>query len=284
MTANCAPATRLYSPYPLSAGETLTLDAERSHYLTHVLRLQEGAWLALFHPQSGEFGARILTSGKRGTVIRLEACRRPPQPPCLREQEGLWLLPALIKRPRLELVVEKAVELGVDRILPVITRYTDQPRLNPERLQTLAIAAAEQCERLTVPPVEASRSLSAVLGDWPDGRALVACVEGGAAAPLAAVAQCSPPGPAGLLIGPEGGFAPEERALLAARPNVWLAGLGPRILRAETAALAALAVWQAVRGDWQDTATGQEQRPPFRTPPLLQESGAAASDSCTLSR
>lgn len=259
-------AARLYSPLPLVLGEEVVLDAGRSHYLAHVLRLKEGAWLAVFHPESGEFAARIVALGKREGRVRLEACRRPPPEGDSAKQENVWLLPALIKRTRLELVVEKAVELGVDRIAPLITRHTDQPRLNPERLQLLAIEAAEQCERLTVPEIMAAQPLATVLAQWPPERHLVVCAEGGAVTPLAVVARQCPPGPVGLMIGPEGGFSAHEQALLAARPGVQLAGLGPRILRAETAALAALAVWQAVRGDWQDAATGQEHRPPFRKP------------------
>jgi 16S rRNA (uracil1498-N3)-methyltransferase len=172
--------------------------------------------------------------------------RRTAQP-----EGDVWLLFAPIKRARLDWLVEKATELGVSALVPVLTARTQAERLNRERLQALAVAAAEQSERLSVPQTRPAESLADVLAVWSEGRLLVLCDESGAGAPIAtALATCAMPMPAAVLVGPEGGFTETELDALAKLSFVTRVGLGPRVLRAETAALAALAVFQAIAGDW----------------------------------
>jgi 16S rRNA (uracil1498-N3)-methyltransferase len=172
--------------------------------------------------------------------------RRPPEPDI-----DLWLLFAPIKRARLDWLVEKATELGAAALVPVWTARTQPERLNPERLRGVAIAAAEQSERLSIPEIRIGQSLASLIGDWPEGRRLILCDETGGGRPLAeALAGIPPQAPAAMLVGPEGGFAETELDALGKLPIVTRVGLGPRVLRAETAALAALAVFQAIAGDW----------------------------------
>jgi 16S rRNA (uracil1498-N3)-methyltransferase len=173
---------------------------------------------------------------------------------------------APIKRPRMEWLVEKATELGASFLAPVVTRHTDISQVNVERLSAIATEAAEQCERLSVPVVCDPVPLTGLLAGLAQGpMPLLACLETGAARPLAQVAAELRPGPVAFVVGPEGGFATKELDELLAHPLVVGVGLGPRVLRAETAALAALACWQALRGDWRDDA-GDDARPPFRGP------------------
>ena len=259
--------TRLYVEQPLAAGIGVELGAERCHYLRHVLRLAVGAPVALFNGDDGEWRAVIDSFGKEHCRLRIEARRRPPD----LSRPDLWLLFAPIKRAGLELVVEKATELGVSRLVPVLTRHTDLGRLNLERLTAIATEAAGQCERLTVPEIAEPRPLARVLEAWPIGeRPLLVCAESGTARPLAVAAAGLAPGPAAILVGPEGGFATSELDEIRNYPFVVGVGLGPRILRAETAAIAALAGWQAIRGDWSqisdggDAAAALDVRPPFR--------------------
>ena len=249
--------TRLYSDAPLAAGAGVELDSDQGHYLRHVLRLQRGAAVALFNPRDGEWRAAVDGFTKDRCRLVVESLRRSAEAPAAE----LSLLFAPIKRARLETLIEKATELGVTRLLPVLTRHTDIGRVNLERLAAIAREAAEQCERLSLPEIAQPQPLHQVLADWP-GTPLLVCAESGPTRPLAAVAAALPPGPVAFLIGPEGGFATSELDELARHPFVAHIGLGPRVLRAETAALAALSCWQALRGDWSEG--GGDVRPPFR--------------------
>jgi 16S rRNA (uracil1498-N3)-methyltransferase len=246
--------TRLYIDDDLAEGGTLGLDHARAHFLRSVLRLSRGACLAVFNGRDGEWLARLDGLGKGWASLVVE--RK------LRDQEGtpdLWLVFAPIKRARLDFLVEKATELGVVRLQPVMTRHTVVGRVNRERLAANAREAAEQCERLDLPEVRDPLNLFALLADWPAERRLLLCAEGGPARPLAEVLTEAAEGgarrpvpraaPWAVLTGPEGGFAASELDALVKLPFVTPVGLGPRVLRADTAALAALACWQAVLGD-----------------------------------
>ena len=230
------------------AGGLLTLPREQAHYLTRVMRLGPGARVALFNAGQGEWTARIESAGRHDCVVALERRTRAPAPPA----SDVWLLFAPLKRNATDLVVQKATELGAAAILPVLTRRGVAQRTNLERLQAIAVEAAEQSERLDVPRLAEPVPLADLLGDWPEGRGLYVCDETGQGLPAAPALTMAGRGPAAILCGPEGGFTPEELDLLRRFPFATHLHLGPRILRAETAALAALAVWQAVCGDWRD--------------------------------
>jgi 16S rRNA (uracil1498-N3)-methyltransferase len=260
---------RLYVDHPLAPGQAVPLSPDQAHYLTGVMRLGLGAVVHLFNGRDGEWRATLATATRRGAVALCEAATRP-----LRLPPDLWLLFAPVKKARTDFIVEKAVELGVARLLPVQTRHTNAERIRQDRLQAHAVEAAEQCGATFVPRVEALAPLDRVLRDWPDGRALLWCDEGlvapapepgasppprgegrGVGGPAAAAAPSPagdglPPAPAAILIGPEGGFSADEARQLRARPGVTPLALGPRILRADTAAVAAITLWQAARGDW----------------------------------
>ncbi|MEX2629818.1 MAG: 16S rRNA (uracil(1498)-N(3))-methyltransferase [Tistlia sp.] len=256
-------ATRLFVEDDLAAGQSVGLDRERAHFLRSVLRLAPGAALALFNGRDGEWLARLETLGKGWASVVVESRRRPQV-----AEPDLWLVFAPIKRARIDFVAEKASELGCALLQPVLTRFTAVERVNVQRLAANAREAAEQCERLSVPEVREPVALDRLLGDWgglnPDGeRLLVMADEGGAhdrsLPPLAAAIRAAvrPPADAGLppqrwalLIGPEGGFAEPERELLAGLPFVVRGTLGPRLLRADTAAVAGLALLQSEAGDW----------------------------------
>jgi 16S rRNA (uracil1498-N3)-methyltransferase len=235
------PRVRLFLEQPLGEGQPLPLPPDAAHYLFSVMRLQPGAEVAVFNGRDGEWRARVEAAGRKGGTL---ACldRTAPQ----RDPPDLWLLFAPLKKARTDFLVEKATELGVARLVPVTTDFTNAERIRRDRLQAHAVEAAEQCGATYVPQVEELQTLSAALSAWPEGRALHWADEaraGPADTPAAA-------GPAAILIGPEGGFSPDERARLAALPFVRPLALGPRILRAETAALAAITLWQATCGDW----------------------------------
>ena len=238
------PRARLHVAADLAAGVPVALDAAQAHYLTHVLRLGPEAPVALFNGRDGEWLARIASVGKRRCVIEPVALRRPQA-----SGADVWLLFAPVKRQPLDLMVRQATELGASRLQPVLTRHTVAERVNVERLRAIAIEAAEQCERLDLPEVGAPQPLAQALADWPAGRRLILCDESGGGPPLAPALRALAPSPAALLTGPEGGFAPAELDALRDLDFVTAVGLGPRILRAETAALSALAVWQALHGD-----------------------------------
>ncbi|GLR48158.1 16S rRNA (uracil(1498)-N(3))-methyltransferase [Sphingomonas astaxanthinifaciens] len=229
---------RLFVEQPLGPDHAVLLEGKPAHYLSNVLRLGEGAQLLVFDGDSGEWRARIEGVAKRRLVLRVVDHVRPAEtlPP-------LTLAFAPVKRASVEWLVEKATELGVARLLPVATQRTVIERLNPERLRAIAIEAAEQCGRTRLPELAEPVKLAALLRDS-GGTLLFADETGGV--PLLSIAA---PGPATILIGPEGGFTPDEReAILAAGAHG--VGLGPRILRAETAALAAVTLYMAGAGDW----------------------------------
>ncbi len=253
-------ATRLHVDEPLAAGGTVGLDRDRAHYLRSVLRLSSGDAVALFNARDGEWLARLEGLGKGWASVAVEAQRRPPV-----AEPDLWLVFAPIKRARIDFLAEKASELGCSLLQPVLTRFTMVERVNVERLAANAREAAEQCERLSVPAVREPLALERLLDGWGEsdetrGRRLVMADEGGAhdrsLPPLgdAVAAAAEEAGGAGgswaLLIGPEGGFAPAERERLAALPGIVRGTLGPRLLRADTAAVAGLALLQARVGDW----------------------------------
>lgn len=251
--------TRLYVDAELGRGAEIGLDADRTHYLRHVLRLEAGATVALFNGRDGEWQARITDLGKKRATLTVESQ--------LRQQDAapdLWLAFAPIKHGPIDFVVEKATELGVAVLQPVMTQHTTVTRVNVERLRANAIEAAEQCERLSAPVVRDAVTLDKLLGEWPRDRRLLLCAEAGSATPIADALQAHAQAPRGnrgawaVLVGPEGGFARAELDALHKLPFVTPVGLGPRILRADTAALAALACWQAILGDGQ-------QRPPHRS-------------------
>ena len=240
-------AARLFVTAPLAAGLAVPLDADQAHYLRAVLRLGPGGLLSLFNGADGEWRGRIVELGKTKGLVALEAQTRPQDRP-----RDLWLAFAPVKRARIDYIAEKATELGVTRLLPIMTRRTNVGRVNVERLQANAREAAEQTERLSVPLVEAPQPLDRFLERFPAGRRLMLCDETGQAPSIAAV-LADPAAAAAdwaVLIGPEGGFAPEELDALRKLPFVTAVGLGPRVLRADTAALASLAVFQALAGDW----------------------------------
>lgn len=236
-----ASLTRLYIDQPLSAGLGLVIDGGQAHYLGSVMRLKAGDSIALFDDVSGEWRAVIETVGKRAISVRVEEKTH--------EREAvpdLWLLAAPIKKGRIDWIAEKACELGVSRLQPVITQRTIVDRLNLDRLRAHMIEAAEQCERTALPRLDAPVKLPAVLKDWPADRTLIFADEEGGVA----MADVARPGAAAILIGPEGGFTAEERAAIKALPQAVGVSLGPRILRADTAMAAAISVWMALAGDW----------------------------------
>ena len=234
---------RLYLGQGIAQGQTVRLDEAQAHYLFGVMRLGPGAAIRVFDGTGAEHLARVVEAGRRGGSVAVEAPTRPFQPP-----PDLWLLFAPIKKARTDFIVEKATELGAARICPVQTDFTNAERIRRDRLQAHAVEAAEQCGGTFVPEVAELDRLAAVLDRWPADRRLMVCDEGrvGEAPAL----PHEPGGPWAILIGPEGGFSPAERARLGALPQAVTVGLGPRILRADTAAVAALTLWQSRLGDW----------------------------------
>ncbi len=248
MPAHDFRSPRLYVDHPLGPGTKVMLDAAQSHYLADVLRRKPGDQLMVFNGRDGEWRAAFEPAGKRGAVLALEQQTRAQD-----RASDLHYLFAPLKRARLDYTVQKAVEMGAARLQPVITRYTQVERVNTDRMRANAIEAAEQCSILTLPGIDEPTSLDRALAALEPARTLVFCDEDAPVAdPLAALAPLRgrESVPLAVLIGPEGGFAPEERTLLLARSNTIRLALGPRILRADTAAVAALALVQATLGDW----------------------------------
>lgn len=236
-------APRLFVSDELGQGRILALDGNHAHYLGKVMRVREGDTVILCDDITGEWAARIGQVDKRRVDVTVTDHLRP------REQvPDLWLCPALLKKDRFDFVLEKATELGVARIQPVITRRCVADKLNLERARTITTEAAEQCARTALPELEPPLKLDALLNDWPETRVLFFADEEGG--DQAADAFCYHEGPAAILIGPEGGFDDAERAAIRAHPQARAISLGPRILRGETAAIAALSVWMAEAGDW----------------------------------
>lgn len=242
---------RLFVEAPLAAGAEVTPSREQLAYLTTVLRLGAGAPVLLFNGRDGEWRAELSPQGRRAALLRVETRTRPQS-----GRADVWLLFAPLKHARLDYMAQKAVEMGVSRLQPVMTRRTQAARVNLDRLRANAIEAAEQCGVLAPPDVVAESPLPAALAALPAGRLLVFCDEDAAGAdPVAALDGAGPRGrPVSVLIGPEGGFDPAERAMLLARADVLRLSLGPRILRADTAAVAALTLVMAVLGDWQENS------------------------------
>ena len=235
-----AATARLHTDAALASGAEIPLPEDQAHYLRHVLRQEAGAPVLLFNGRDGEWRAEIARFGKRDVVLAVQAQTRPQQ-----AGPDIWLLFAPIRQGRLETIVEKATELGASRIVPVLTRRCQVRQVNAARLLATAREAAEQCERLDLPEISPLADLQAALADWPRERRLYACLERADAEPLAAQLTSDP---CALLVGPEGGFAPEEAAWLGGLPFVRPAGLGSRILRAETAAMAGMALLAAASG------------------------------------
>ena len=234
---------RLYVDHPLALAQTVPVNAGQARYLFSVMRLGIGAQVSLFNGVDGEWSARVTEKGKRGGMLECVAQTRALQMP-----PDLWLIFAPIKKTRTDFIVEKATEMGAARIVPVQTDHTNSERIRQDRLQAHAVEAAEQCGGTYVPPVDDLQKLSALLDHWPDGRRLMFCDEAlvGAGQTLRDAGH----GPWAILIGPEGGFSDAERKRLRAMPNAHSVSLGPRILRADTAAVVALTVWQQALGDW----------------------------------
>ena len=246
-------ATRLFVEDALHAGARIAAGADRANFLLNVLRLKEGDRLLVFNGRDGEWLASIAQAKKREAILAIEGLTRA--------QEGgpdIDYCFAPLKHARLDYVVQKAVEMGAARLRPVLTRRTQVARLNLERMRSNVIEAAEQCGVLCVPEVEPEVSLERMVAQWPSERLLVFCDEdAGVANPIEALTAARGAGAraVGLLIGPEGGFDEKERALVLSAPNVLRISLGPRILRADTAAVAGMALIQSVFGDWAGSTT-----------------------------
>ncbi len=236
-------APRLFVERDLGANATIAVDGNAAHYLIAVMRVKDGDIVLLFNGRDGEWAASARDIRKRDLVL---ACGQQTRP--LEEAPDFWLCAAPIKKGRIDLVAEKACELGVARLQPVMTARAVVDRLNLDRLRAHMVEAAEQCGRTAVPDLAETVKLAALLKDWPNDRHLFFADEAGGIAMHEAFANA--PGPAALLVGPEGGFTDEERAAIRACPLAVAISLGPRILRAETAAIAATACWMAANGDW----------------------------------
>jgi 16S rRNA (uracil1498-N3)-methyltransferase len=238
---------RLHTHAELGSGLRVTLEQPQAHYLLHVLRLKAGDAVLLFNGRDGEWRARLESPGKRAVSVAVEDRTREQTEPA---DLHYWFAP--LKHSRLDYMVQKAVEMGASRLQPVVTRHTQVTRVNLDRMQANAIEAAEQCGILTLPDISAPIALEQALAQREPSRLLIFCDEDAEVKdPLAALQSAREKrSPLALLIGPEGGFAEDERAMLLRAPNVLRLALGPRILRADTAAVAALALVQAVLGDW----------------------------------
>jgi 16S rRNA (uracil1498-N3)-methyltransferase len=235
---------RLFVEGELAAGLTLDLAEAQAHYLTGVLRLRPGVRLLVFNGRDGEWSASLVETRKRGATLSLERQTRPQE-----DGPDIDYLFAPLKRSRLDYMVQKVTEMGVRRLRPVMTERTIAERINEERMRANVIEAAEQCGILRVPKVHPAVTLQDALAGWPSERKLIYCDEHDTGDPIATLGQVSP-GPIAVLVGPEGGFSDRERELLIAKPFVVPLSLGPRIIRADTAAVAVLALTNAVLGDW----------------------------------
>ncbi|QUL39400.1 16S rRNA (uracil(1498)-N(3))-methyltransferase [Erythrobacter sp. JK5] len=236
-------APRLFVEEELGQGRTFALEGSHAHYLGKVMRVREGDTIIVCDNITGEWAARVGQVDKRRVDVTVTERLRERE-----EVPDLWLCPALLKKDRFDLVLEKATELGVARIQPVVTRRCVADKLNLDRARTITTEAAEQCARTALPELGEPVKLEALLRDWPQDRALLFADEQGGEAAADAFTVHS--GPAALLIGPEGGFDDAEREAIRAHPQARAITLGPRILRGETAAIAALSVWMATAGDW----------------------------------
>lgn len=254
------PAIRLYVPQTYSEGEAVTLAAKQAHYAAHVMRVKPDDVVSLFNGKQGEWLASVAGINKKEVTLKLLKQHLPQKP-----GPNLWLVFAPIKN-KTEIVVEKATELGVGKIITVVMRHSVVTSVKQDKLLAHAIEAAEQSERLNVPAIEHMKDIPALLAGWPSDRTLLYGDESGGGMPmvqlLCDLTSSSPPNlpsqagggkrGVGLLIGPEGGFSKEEHYVLKNHPCVKAFSMGPRILRADTAAVAALACVQAWLGDWQE--------------------------------
>jgi 16S rRNA (uracil1498-N3)-methyltransferase len=238
-------AQRLFLHADLAEGTMVAASVGQANYVKNVLRLKEGDTIIVFNGRDGEWQASIADAGKRGATLQIGAKVRDQE-----DGPDIHYLFAPLKRARLDYMVQKATEMGVGRLQPVLTRRTTPERVNLERMRANVVEAAEQCGILRIPEVIAPRKLADLLADWDRGRSLIFCDEASQErCPFTTLARVRP-GPLALLVGPEGGFEESERALLASKPFVTSISLGPRILRADTAAVAALALVNGVLGDW----------------------------------
>lgn len=236
-------APRLFVEQVLEQGARVMVEGSQAHYLARVMRVAPGDGVVLCDDATGEWAARVETAGRREVMLEVAWQMRSRE-----EVPDFWLCPALLKKDRFDLVLEKATELGAAQIRPVIMRRCVADRLNLERARAITIEAAEQCARTALPVLSGPVSLASLIKGWDPGRALFFADENGGEAAITAFA--GEQGSAALLIGPEGGIDPDERELLIAHPRARAISLGPRILRGETAAIAGLAIWMAQRGDW----------------------------------
>lgn len=241
-------APRLFVPGPLAAGQALAIEGQQAHYLARVMRVAPGDAVVLCDDATGEWAARVSAAGKRDVELVAEVLLRPREP-----VPDLMLCAALLKKDRFDLVLEKATELGVRRVQPVLARRCVADRLNHERARTVMVEAAEQCARTALPELTEPVRLEALLRQWEPQRTLFFADEMGGEP--AAACFAAHPGPAAILVGPEGGFDEAERKAVRALPQARAITLGPRILRGETAALAATAIWMAACGDWNSALT-----------------------------
>jgi 16S rRNA (uracil1498-N3)-methyltransferase len=232
---------RLFIEQSLAEGSEVHVTGNAAHYLLGVMRLKEGAPVKLFDDISGEYLATVSSAGKRDLVLTVEAKLRGRE-----NVPDLWLCQALVKKDRFDWIAEKACELGAARFVPVLTARCVVDKVKEDRLRVHMIEAAEQCERTALPEIAPLTKLDALLKHWPEGRNLYFCDERGGA-PLGSALKA---GPAAILVGPEGGFTDEENAAIRAHPAAKAVSLGPRILRADTAAVASLSIWMAAQGDW----------------------------------
>jgi 16S rRNA (uracil1498-N3)-methyltransferase len=238
-------AQRLFVEDELTEGTSIPSRPEQANYLLNVLRLKDGETLLVFNGREGEWRATVRKVGRKDCALDIKERVREQSP--LPDLDYLF---APLKHARLDYMVQKAVEMGAGRLRPVLTQYTQVSRVNLERMHANAIEAAEQCGILAIPTVAAPQKLTDALAGWDPARRLIFCDEGASTANPAEALKHLPRGPAALLIGPEGGFSEDERADLLRRPFVTALSLGPRILRADTAAVAALALVQSFIGDW----------------------------------
>lgn len=234
---------RLFVEEPLARGAPVRVEGNQAHYLAKVMRVAPGDSVILCDDRTGEWMAEVLDAARRHVVLEPKALLRPRE-----DVPDFWLCPALLKKDRFDLVLEKATELGVARIAPVLTRRCVADKLNAERAVHIVTEAAEQCARTALPQIAELAKLDTMLRDWPAGRALFFADEEGGAPAVDAFRATG--GPAALLIGPEGGFDDAERTAIRAHPAARPITLGPRILRGETAAIAATALWMGTVGDW----------------------------------
>lgn len=236
---------RLHVEADLGPLQEVELARDKAHYLFDVMRQREGDRVRLFNGRDGEWLAEIVAARKKAGTLRAIEQTRPQS-----ESPDLWLLFAPIKKARTDFIAEKACELGCRRILPVFTQHTASERVRTDRLHAHAVEAAEQCGLLSVPEIAPSARLETVLGNWPADRQILFCDETGPRPPALEVLRRADPGPWAVLIGPEGGFSADEALQLRKMKLAHPVSLGPRILRADTAAVAALTLWQSVLGDW----------------------------------